>query len=101
MKRGDVWWTRCDLALEDDLRRERNRPAVLLSSGDGPELRAMWIVAPAKRPVSIVVEVPVGADEGLARDGVLRVALPQPGRIMCDWLMTLPSTDLVERVGAL
>src|SRR5262245_20426889 len=102
MTRGDVWWTPCDLAFEDELWHGTNRPIVLLSSGDSPNIRAMWIVAPAKGDTrGIVVELVVGRDEGLPREGVLRVALPRPGRILCDWLTTLASADLVERAGAL
>jgi mRNA interferase MazF len=102
MKRGEVWWTRCDLAFEDDLWRGRSRPVVLLSSGGAPDIRAIWIVAAAKGDTrALVVELLVGREEGLAREGVLRVALPRPGRILCDWLMTLASADLVERAGAL
>jgi mRNA interferase MazF len=102
MKRGDVWWIPCDLAFEDDLWQGRNRPVVLLPSGDASELRAMWIVAPAQGETQgIVVELAVGRDEGLPSEGVLRVALPRPRRILCDWLMTLARTDLVERAGSL
>jgi mRNA interferase MazF len=102
MKRGDVWWASCELVFEDDLWQGRNRPIVVLSSEDQPELRAMWIVAPATgKTRDIVVELAVGRDEGLAREGVLRVALPQPGRIPCDWLLTIASRDLVERAGSL
>lgn len=102
MKRGDIWWTPCDLAFEDDLWQGTSRPVALLSSGDAPEVRAMWIVAPAKGDIrGLVVELTVGREEGLPRDGVLRVALPQPGHILCDWLTTLESNDLLERAGAL
>src|SRR5262249_2099105 len=41
MRRGDVWLARSDLAFEDDLWHGRNRPVVLLSSGDAPDFRAM------------------------------------------------------------
>jgi mRNA interferase MazF len=101
MKRGDVWWTACDLAFEDDLWSGRNRPVVLLSS-EGPNLRAMWVVAPAMVDLpGIFVELALGPEEGLNSEGVLRIALPQPGRIMCDWLTTLTTAGLVERAGAL
>ena len=60
----------------------------------------MWIVAPANDSRGIV-ELSVGEQEGLSRAGVLRVAVPQPDRILCDWLTTLDSADLVERAGAL
>jgi mRNA interferase MazF len=102
MRRGEVWWTLCDLAFEDHLWHDRKRPVVLLSSEDGSDIRVIWIVAPAKKDAcGIVIELAVGRDEGLDREGVLRVALPRPGRILCDWLTTLASTDLVERAGAL
>ena len=46
-------------------------------------------------------QVAVGTDEGLPRDGVVRVALPREGRIFCTWLVTLTRESLVERAGAL
>lgn len=80
-------------------------PVVLLSA----DLQAMQIVAPATeeqkrgflilspddavdgpRPPDIAgvgIEVPFGADEGLPRPGVVRVALPQNDRIFCTWLL--------------
>ena len=102
MQRGDVWWSRCDLAFEDFLWRGNLRPVVLLSSAAAATLavRAMWIVAPANDSRGIV-ELSVGEKEGLSRAGVLRVAVPQPDRILCDWLTTLDSAELVERAGAL
>jgi len=60
----------------------------------------MWIVAPANDSRGIV-ELSVGEKEGLSRAGVLRVAVPQPDRILSDWLTTLDSAELVERAGAL
>jgi len=102
MQRGDIWWSRCDLAFEDVLWRVNLRPVVLLSSAAAATLavRAMWIVAPANDSRGIV-ELSVGEKEGLSRAGVLRVAVPQPDRILCDWLTTLDSAELVERAGAL
>ena len=62
----------------------------------------MMIVAPADVDIrGIALEVQVGAEEGLPRRGVLRVALPRPGRILCDWLATLGRPQLVRRAGAL
>jgi mRNA interferase MazF len=62
----------------------------------------MWVVAPAMVDLpGIFVELALGPEEGLNSEGVLRIALPQPGRIMCDWLTTLTTAGLVERAGAL
>ena len=60
------------------------------------------IVAPAQADIrGIAIEVDVGAQEGLPRRGVLRVAIPRAGRILCNWLIMLPRPNLVERAGAL
>lgn len=40
------------------------------------------------------------ASEGLPREGVLRVALPRPRRINCNWLVTLTKAHVLERAGA-
>src|SRR5262245_56010339 len=103
VKRGELWWAfvgeRC--------------PVVLLSTEDGPDIRAMRIVAaataeekrgfivlsgeealdPARIQQTIAsigadvrgigVEVEIGTDEGLPRDGVVRVAIASDGRIFC------------------
>jgi mRNA interferase MazF len=109
---GEVWWSMADPEW----------PIVLLSGEESGEFRAVQVVAPAteaqKRGFVILspeeaadpakraladagVEVPLGADEGLAHAGVIRVALPQPGRIFCTWEMSVTRDDLVERAGAL
>jgi mRNA-degrading endonuclease toxin of MazEF toxin-antitoxin module len=50
------------------------------------------VAAPATTSVrGYAVEVEVGRREGLGRSCVIN----------CDWLVTLPKADLVERVGAL
>lgn len=104
---------------------------VLLSGGVRPQFRAMQIVEPATpqqklgfvlmsggqavdaeerqrvvaeagpdgRPVGI--EVFLGAEEGLAEAGVVRVALPQDGIIFCTWGATVDPDHLIERIGAL
>jgi mRNA interferase MazF len=88
-KRGDVWW-----AIFED------RRAVVLLSEDGPEFQAMQVVPPAETPIDgVAVEVPIGRSEGLAGNGVLRVALPRPGQINCTWLATVTPSDLVEWAG--
>jgi len=121
VERGEVWW-----ALVDE-----RRPVVLLSVADGPELRAMQIVAPAtaeqkrgfvvltgeqacdagemRRRVeaagsaaaAVGVEVEIGPDEGLSPAGVVRLALPREGTVFCTWLVTLTPEYLIERVGML
>ncbi|WP_306335584.1 type II toxin-antitoxin system PemK/MazF family toxin [Streptomyces sp. KL118A] len=91
MQRGEVWWADID----------ERRPVVLLSQ-EGPEFRAMQVVAPAGTGLGgMAAELAVGAAEGLPLEGVLRVALPRPGLIPCTWLVTLPRNALVEQAGAL
>ncbi|MGK5682542.1 hypothetical protein [Actinoplanes sp. URMC 104] len=121
MERGEVWWARID----------EERPVVLLSGGAGPEYRAVQIVEPAapaqkvgfllmsgeqaadpgvRRRIlagdgpgvlAVGIEVFLGAEEGLAATGVVRVALPRDGRIFCTWGATLDEACLVRRLGAL
>ncbi|MEV4139944.1 hypothetical protein AB0J72_48265 [Dactylosporangium sp. NPDC049742] len=118
MERGELWWAEFD----------EKRPVVLLSGGAGPEFQIMQIVAPAtpaeKRgfvvmsgdqaldadnrrriveeagPVRAVgIEVFFGTAEGLAEDGVVRVALPQDGTIFCTWGASVTEEALIERIG--
>ena len=82
MKRGEVWWAKLD----------KKRPVVLLSRNEAYEVRSLVIVAPATTTVrGFAVEVKVGKREGLKRDCVVN----------CDWLVTVPKEDLLERAGAL
>lgn len=82
MKRGEVWWAKLD----------KRRPVVLLSRNEAYEVRAMVIVAPATTIVrGFALEVKLGSREGLPRACVLN----------CDWLVTIPKIDLLERAGAL
>jgi mRNA interferase MazF len=75
---------------------------VLLSQDGADKVLAIMVVAPASASIDDhTVEVKVGAREGLPLEGVVRVALPRPGRINCSWLVTLSQTNLLERVGAL
>ncbi len=120
MKRGELWWA----ALDD------KRAVVLLSGGAGP-FRAVQIVAPATAAEkvgfvlmsgqqavdfdercriveeagpsvqAIGIEVFLGWREGLAADGVVRVALPRNGKVFCTWTLSLHETDLIERIGDL
>ncbi|MER7004111.1 hypothetical protein ABT297_13860 [Dactylosporangium sp. NPDC000555] len=118
MERGEFWWAEFD----------EKRPVVLLSGGAGPEFRIMQIVAPAtpaeKRGFVVMsgdqaldadnrrriveeagparavgIEVFFGTAEGLAEDGVVRVALPQDGTIFCTWGASLTEEALIERIG--
>jgi mRNA interferase MazF len=121
VERGEVWW-----ALIDE-----RRAVVLLSGDEASEFRAIQIVAPAttaeKRGFLLLsgeeasdsramrqilaaagndiggvgVEVEIGTREGLAHEGVVRVALPRPGNTFCTWLVTLTRDYLIERAGAL
>lgn len=82
MKRGEIWWARLD----------KRRPVVLLSRDEAYEVRALVVAAPVSTTVrGFAVEVRVGKAEGLPRAGVIN----------CDWLVTVPKADLLERAGAL
>jgi mRNA interferase MazF len=82
VNRGDVWWARLD----------KRRPVVLLSREEAYAVRALVIVAPVTTTVrGFAVEVRVGRREGLPRASV----------ITCDWLVTVPKVDLIERAGRL
>jgi mRNA interferase MazF len=71
---------------------DKRRPVVLLSRNEAYAVRAMVIVAPVSTTIrGFSVEVKVGKHEGLPRAGVVN----------CDWLVTVPKTDLVSRVGVL
>lgn len=82
MRRGELWWATVD----------KRRPVVLLSRDEAYGVRAMVVVAPVSTTVrGFAVEVRVGRAEGLSRAGVIN----------CDWLVTLPKADLLQRAGAL
>ncbi len=82
MRRGALWWAVLD----------ERRPVVLLSREEAYAVRAMVVVAPVSTTVrGFAVEVKVGRAEGLPRAGVVN----------CDWLVTVPKADLVERIGQL
>lgn len=101
---------------------------VVLSDGTRAEVRVMQIVAPAtsaeKRrflimsgdqavdadsrrrivaeagPVQAVgIQIWFGSAEGLAEEGVARVALQQSGTIPCTWALSLSDEFLIERIG--
>ncbi len=82
LRRGEVWWADVD----------ERRPVGLVSRDDASAIRALVIVAPASTTVrGFTVEVKVGPREGLDRTCVVN----------CDWPVTLPKRDLVERAGVL
>ncbi len=82
MKRGEVWWARLD----------KRRPVVLVSRQEAYAVRALVLVAPVTTTVrGFAVEVRLGRREGLPRACV----------VSCDWLVTVPKVDLLERAGTL
>ena len=82
MRRGELWWAKLD----------KKRPVVLLSRDEAYAVRAMVIVAPTTTTVrGYAVEVKVGRREGLPRESVVN----------CDWLVTVPKEDLLQRAGTL
>lgn len=82
MRRGEVWWARLD----------KKRPVVLVSREEAYAVRALVIAAPVSTTIrGVAVEVKVGLGEGLPRTGVIN----------CDWLVTVPKADLLERAGKL
>lgn len=121
MERGEVWWAQID----------DKRPVVLLSGGVGPEFLAVQIVEPAtpaqkigfvllsgeqavdvdeRRRIlaaagldkrAIGIEVLLGAQEGVAQAGVVRLALPKDGKVFCTWGTTVSAESLVQRIGIL
>jgi len=90
--RGDVWWA--------DV--EGVKPVVVLSGDEPGEIRAMFIVEPARADIEgVCLELPVGQAEGLSDPGAVRVALPSAVAFPCSWLVTLRKEDLTRRAGAL
>ena len=58
------------------------------------------IIAQAPPVKGVGIEVWFGRSEGLAAEAVVRVALPQAGKIFCTWGMSLNDDFLIERIGA-
>jgi mRNA interferase MazF len=50
---------------------------------------------------AIGIEVFFGAEEGLGKSGVVRVALPKDGKIFCTWETTVSVEFLIEKIGVL
>jgi mRNA interferase MazF len=71
---------------------DKRRPVVLLSRDEAYGIRALVVVAPTSSTIrGYAVEVKVGKREGLPKTCVIN----------CDWLVTVPKADLIERAGAL
>ncbi|MCC6667725.1 MAG: type II toxin-antitoxin system PemK/MazF family toxin [Polyangiaceae bacterium] len=82
MRRGEIWWAHVD----------KRRPVVLVSREEAYAVRALVMAVPVSTTIrGFAVEVKVGRAEGLPRAGVVN----------CDWLVTIPKDDLMERVGVL
>jgi mRNA interferase MazF len=82
VKRGEIWWAHID----------KRRPVVLLSRDEAYAVRSLVIVAPATTTIrGFAAETKVGTREGLKRRCVIN----------CDWLVTVPKADLIERAGVL
>jgi len=82
VKRGEVWWARVD----------KRRPVVLVSREEAYDVRALVVIAGVTTTVrGFAVEVKVGPREGLPRGCVVN----------CDWLVTIPKADLIQRAGSL
>jgi mRNA interferase MazF len=93
MRRGDVWRVRWD---------DGHRDVVVLSHDDLSKISVIQIVAPAEVDIAgIAVEVHLGAEEGLDWAGVVRAALPRPGRTLCAWIVALPAVDFIDHLGTL
>ena len=82
MRRGEIWWAKLD----------KRRPVVLVSRQEAYEVRALVIVAAVSTTArGYAVEIKLGRAEGLPRACVVN----------CDWLVTVPKQDLLERAGLL
>ena len=94
IERGEVWRVRWD---------GEQRCVVVLSYDElGGSVKAFLIVPPAAGDLAdIAAEVHLGPDQGLDSAEVVRAAFPRPGRVLCNWLATLPVADFMERRGVL
>jgi len=82
MKRGEIWWAKLD----------KRRPVVLVSREEAYAVRALVIVAAISTTIrGYAVEIKLGRSEGVPRSCVIN----------CDWLVTVPKADLLERAGSL
>lgn len=92
MRRGEVWWVEFD----------ELRPVVLVGGDETSGFEAIQVVPPAGMDISgLGVEVPIGAIDGLAYEGVLRLAFPNPDFLFCTWLTSVTADSLVRCGGTL
>jgi mRNA interferase MazF len=92
VSRGDVWWVEFD----------ELRPVVLLGGDEISGFEAIQVVPPSGVDISdLGVEVSIGAIDGLAYDGVVRLAFPNPAFHFCTWLTNVTAESLVERAAVL
>ena len=92
MRRGEVWWVKFD----------ELRPVVLVGGDETSGFQAIQVVPPSGMDISgLGVEVPIGAIDGLAYEGVLRLGLPNPDFLFCTWLTTVTAASLVKRAVVL
>ena len=93
IKRGEIWRARWE---------DQRRTVVVLSYDGSEGVKAFLIVPPATSDLAgMAAEVHLGTDDGLDSAGVVRAAFPRPGRVLCNWLVTLPVVHFIERLGAL
>ncbi|SDT20617.1 type II toxin-antitoxin system PemK/MazF family toxin [Microlunatus soli] len=57
------------------------------------------ILAEAGPVQAVGIEVRFSGAEGPAAEGVVRVELPEDGRICCTWGMSISDEFLIERIG--
>ena len=92
MRRGEVWWVEFD----------EPRPVVVLGGDEASGFQVIQVVPACGVDISgLGVEVPIGAIEGLAYDGVVRLVFPHPQFLFCTWLTSLSAQSLIERAGVL
>ena len=85
MRRGEVWWARLRPSAG-------SRPVLLLSRDEAYQVRALVTVAPLTTRVrGIPVEVPLGAGDGLPKEGVVNL----------DSVVTIRKSRLERRVTVL
>jgi mRNA interferase MazF len=126
VRRGQVWWADGDtewplVLLSDDSDDDGGelRAIQIVAPATDAQKQGFVVLSPEaflSREVALSpdiaaeagpsaaltgIEVPLGSDEGLARPGVVRVALPHPDHIFCTWQLTVARESLIEPAGSL
>lgn len=92
MRRGEVWWVAFD----------EPRPVVVLGGDEAAGFRVIQVVPASGMDISgLGIEVPIGPIDGLAYEGVVRMAFPHPEFLFCTWLTSLTAESLIELAGVL